>query len=155
MTATITAPATVTLTVSLESMTKAQLTAHILATRLFTAPVSWTKAKLIEAAKGELSPRSGKVKAQLVAAYTVKVGIAPAKSWTCKKLNAEVVKDAPALPRGKASKDAAVAAYIAATGYLPAKSWTVAIIVDRTRTRTLPARNAVKADAPVALPTAA
>jgi hypothetical protein len=77
--------------------------------------------------------------------YTNKAGVSPAKSWTVKKLTAEVAKDVPALPRSKGSKAEATARYIDATGYLPAKSWTIAQIVANTDAKKLPARNAVKA----------
>lgn len=111
----------------------------------FAMPQGWNRMEAATAYMGTAfkAGTNGKKCAQWH--YTNKAGISPAKSWTVKKLTAEVAKDVPTLPRGKGSKAEATAAYIAATGYLPAKSWTIAQIVANTDAKKLPARNAVKA----------
>lgn len=132
---------------TLACLSRAKLAEMFAARFGFAMPASWNRVVAARCYTGVEFPKghNGKVCAQWH--YTNKAGVAPAKSWTVAKLTAEVAKDAPALPRSKGSKADAVAAYILATGYLPAKSWTIADIVAKTATKTLPARNAVKADA--------
>lgn len=104
----------------------------------YTAPDSWTVAKLIDALHGKLYPRSAGPKEELVELYTERMGIAPAKGWSCRDIIANLASGK--LPGGSAAKAAARSAYTAKMGVAPAKGWTVKKIVANTSSGKLPGR---------------